>query len=161
MTLFFKARKSTLASKDGKKKWFPVLVKVGRPVALVDMAEEVSEKSSLTPGDTLSAVRNLMSVARRHLMNSQSVRFDGFGTFTVIGKAQGTGVDTEEEVNALQFNGLRIRFTPEYTRNKAEGTTRAIFSKIEYAKWGGKSNSDNSGGNGSGNDDDDYVDPNA
>lgn len=158
MTLFFKARKSTLASKDGKKKWFPVLVKVGKPVSLIDMAEEVAEKSSLTPGDVLSANRNLMSVMSRHLLSSQSVRLDGLGTFTVIFKANGTGVDTEEEVNSLQINGLRVRFTPEYTRNNSEGITRAMFAKVKYAKWGGADSSN--GGSGDG-DEDEYIDPNA
>ena len=160
MTLFFKARKSTLASKDGKKKWFPVLVKVGKPVSLIDMAEEVAEKSSLTPGDVLSANRNLMSVMSRHLLNSQSVRLDGLGTFTVISKANGTGVDTEEEVNSLQINGLRVRFTPEYTRNNSEGTTRAMFAKVKYAKWGGINSSAQNDGSGD-DDEDEYIDPNA
>ncbi len=160
MTLFFKARKSTLASKDGKKKWFPILVKVGTPVSLIDMAEEVAEKSSLTPGDVLSANRNLMTVMSRHLLNSQSVRLDGLGTFTVISKANGTGVDTEEEVSSLQINGLRVRFTPEYTRSNAEGTTRAMFSKVKFAKWGGKDSAAQNGSSG-GDDEEEYIDPNA
>ncbi|NDV82993.1 HU family DNA-binding protein [Bacteroides sp. 51] len=159
MTLFYKARQSTLESKDGKKKWYPILVKTGKAVSLLEMATEVAEKSSLTPGDTLSVSQNLMMVMSRHLMNSRSVRLDGLGTFTVIGKAKGTGVDTEEEVSSLQFNGLRVRFTPEYTRNNTQGTTRAMFSKVEYAKWGdSKSTKGNSSDNG-GDDDEEVIDP--
>jgi len=160
MPLFFKARQSTLKSKDGKKKWFPVLMKFGKPVSLLEMAEEVAEKSSLTPGDTLSVSQNLMRVMSRHLMNSRSVRLDGLGTFTVIAKARGTGVDKEEDVNSGQINGLRIRFTPEYTRNKAQGTTRAMFAKLEYAKWG-ESKSTQNDNSGNGDDGDDIVDPDA
>lgn len=159
MPLFYKARQSSLKSKDGKKKWFPVLVKTGRPVSLLEMATEVAEKSSLTPGDTLSVSQNLMAVMSRHLMNSRSVRLDNVGTFTVIGKANGTGVDTEEEVSSLQFNGLRVRFTPEYTRNSTQGTTRAMFSKVEYVKWGDSKSTKNNGSESNNDDDDDVINP--
>ena len=159
MPLFYKARQSALKSKDGKKKWFPILVKTGRAVSLLDMAAEVAEKSSLTPGDTLSVSQNLMAVMSRHLMNSRSVRLDGLGTFTVIGKAKGTGVDTEEEVSSLQFNGLRVRFTPEYTRNNTQGTTRAMFSKVEYVKWGDSKSTKNNGSESNNDDDDDVINP--
>lgn len=159
MALLFKARQSSLENKEGKKQWYPVLVKIGKPVSLIDMSDEVSEKSSLTPGDTLSAARNLMKVMSRHLLNSRSVRLDGLGTFTVIAKANGTGVDEEKDVSATQINGLRIRFTPEFTRNGAEGVTRAMFSKVEYAKWGaGLKSTQDSGSTGGGGG---QIDPDA
>lgn len=153
MPLIYKARQSSLESKDGKKKWYPSLVKLGQPVSLVDMADEVSEKSSLTPGDTLSAIRNLMRVMSRHLMNSTSVRLDGLGTFTVVAHSRGNGVDDAEDVNPSQISRLRIRFTPEYTRNSFEGTTRAIFENVKFSKWGEGLDLKAI------EDDDDYVDP--
>ncbi|MCD7900799.1 MAG: HU family DNA-binding protein [Bacteroides sp.] len=158
--LLYKARQSSIASKDGKKKWFPVLVKTGKAVTLFEMADEVAEKSSLTPGDTMSVTSNLMRVIARHLMNSRSVKLDGLGTFTVIAKSVGHGVDTEEEVNHTQIHGLRIRFTPEFTRNNVQGTTRAMFENLEFAKWGGGNSSSSNSNNGIDNSGgDDNTDP--
>lgn len=143
MTLFYKSRKSNIESRDGKKKWHPCIIKMGATVETLEMANEIAEKSSLTPGDVQNVVTNLMNVMRKHLMNSKSVRLDGLGTFTVIARSKGKGVDTEKEVNASQIADLRIRFTPSYTRNSIKGTTRAMFSEIEFAKWEGKANEDN------------------
>ena len=51
MALFYKAVKSTMATKSGDKKWHLNLVKVGKVVSTQQLAEMIAEKSSLTPGD--------------------------------------------------------------------------------------------------------------
>ncbi len=135
MPLFYKSRQSTFESKDKKKKWFPRLVKVGKMVETEVLAQQIAFSSSLTPGDVQNVLANLTEVMRQHLMNSRSVRLAGLGSFTVIAKAGGNGVDTAEEVNPNQINTLRIQFTPSYTRNTIEGTTRAMFSGISFEKW--------------------------
>lgn len=163
MTLVYKARQSTLKSKDGKKKWFPQIVKVGKMITIHQMAGEIAKRSSLSPGDVKNVIDHLMDVMRIHLMDSHSVKLDGLGSFTVTAKANGTGVETEKEVNANQINGLRVRFTPSYTRNRIEGTTRAMFSELDFERYDGKSlksveddTDPDDGGGGSGN-----VDPDA
>ena len=71
MALFYKAVKSTMATKSGDKKWHLNLVKVGKVVSTQQLAEMIAEKSSLTPGDVHNVVRNLMTAMRSALLDSQ------------------------------------------------------------------------------------------
>lgn len=77
MTLLFKPYRSTLKSKDGKHKWYPRLVKIGKPVTTYEVAVAIAEKSSLTPGDVLNVIDNMINVIQDNLMNSRSVCLAG------------------------------------------------------------------------------------
>lgn len=138
MPLLYYARQSSIATKDGAKLWHLSLKKVGKVVDVQQLAENIAEKSSLTPGDVHNVIRNLMTTMRQHLLNSRTVRLDGLGTFTLMARTRGRGVKTEEEVNPNQVSALRCQFTPEYTRPAAMGTTRALFQGAEFEKWQGK-----------------------
>ena len=116
MPLLYYARQSQLKTKDGVKQWHLTLKKVGRAVSLQQLGEMVAEKCSATPGDVHNVIRNLMSVMRMQLLNSRTVRLDGLGTFTVIARTRGKGVDKEKDVNPNQVTSLHFMFTPEYTR---------------------------------------------
>lgn len=159
MPLLYYARQSQLKTKDGAKKWHLTLKKLGRAVNLQQLGEMVAEKSSATPGDVHNVIRNLMSVMRSQLLNSRSVRLDGLGTFTVMARSRGKGVAKAEDVNPNQVTSLHFRFTPEYTRPAALGTTRALWQGVEFEKWTGKDGAadgdgspDNGGGGNSGGD---------
>ena len=95
----------------------------------------VAEKCSATPGDVHNVIRNLMSVMRMQLLNSRTVRLDGLGTFTVIARTRGKGVDKEKDVNPNQVTSLHFMFTPEYTRPAALGT-RVHCGKVWNLKSG-------------------------
>ena len=127
MPLFYYARQSSLATKEGAKLWHLSLKKVGRAVDAQQLAEVIAEKSSLTPGDVHNVIRNLMTVMRSQLLNSRTVRLDGLGTFTMKARTRGKGVVKSEDVNPNQVTALRCQFTPEYTRPAAIGTTRALL----------------------------------
>ena len=159
MPLLYKGLQSNLASKDGKKKWHPRLVKFRRVVDTQRIGEMIAAKSSLTPGDVHNVVRNIVDVMSDALLNSRTVRLDGFGTFTVIANASGNGVDSSKEVSPSQINRLKIQFTPSATRTSG-GTTRAMFNGVEYERWEGAGTSMVvDGEDGTGDDDDDVVDP--
>ena len=155
MPLLYYARQSQLKTKDGVKQWHLTLKKIGRAVSLQQLGEMVAEKCSATPGDVHNVIRNLMSVMRLQLLNSRTVRLDGLGTFTVIARTRGKGVDAEKDVSPNQVTSLHFMFTPEYTRPAALGTTRALWQGIEFEKWTGKDTSADGGkdpddGNGGG-----------
>ena len=137
MPLLYYARQSQLKTKEGVKQWHLALKKVGRAVNLQQLGEMVAEKCSETPGDVHNVVRNLMSVMRLQLLNSRTVRLDGLGTFTVIARTRGKGVDAEKDVSPNQVTSLHFMFTPEYTRPAALGTTRALWQGVEFEKYGG------------------------
>ena len=93
MPLIYKPYQATLANKEGQKLYYPRLVKFGKMVNTQKMAELIAEKASLTAGDVHNVIRNLMSVMREQLLNSRTVRLEGLGTFTMIAKANGKGVE--------------------------------------------------------------------
>ncbi len=132
MPLFYKAVQSPIANKAGAKLWHLNLVKAGGTVATQQLAEVIAEKSSLTAGDVQNVVRNLMSVMREYLLNSRSVRLDGLGTFTMKACTRGKGVESADKVSPNQITALKCRFTPEYTRSAAIGTTRALTQGVQF-----------------------------
>lgn len=132
MPLFYKAVQSPIANKAGAKLWHLNLVKAGGTVATQQLAEVIAEKSSLTAGDVQNVVRNLMSVMREYLLNSRSVRLDGLGTFTMKACTRGKGVESADKVSPNQITALKCRFTPEYTRPVAIGTTRALTQGVQF-----------------------------
>ncbi len=132
MPLLYKAVQSPIANKAGSKLWHLNLVKAGGTVATQQLAEVIAEKSSLTAGDVQNVVRNLMSVMREYLLNSRSVRLDGLGTFTMKACTRGKGVESADKVSPNQITALKCRFTPEYTRPAAIGTTRALTQGVQF-----------------------------
>lgn len=157
MPLFYYARQSSLATKEGAKLWHLSLKKVGRAVDAQQLAEVIAEKSSLTPGDVHNVIRNLMTVMRSQLLNSRTVRLDGART-------RGKGVAKSEDVNPNQVTALRCQFTPEYTRPAAIGTTRALLQGVEFEKWtgvvtDGKDDAGDGGNSGGGSDGDQGENP--
>ena len=119
MPLIYKPYQATLANKEGQKLFYPRLVKIGRTVNTQKMA------------DVHNVIRNLMSVMREQLLNSRTVRLEGLGTFTMVAKACGKGVEQESKVSSSQIVSLRCQFTPEYTRS-AGNTTRALTAGVEF-----------------------------
>ena len=154
MPLFYKGIQAAKANKEGVKTWHPALVKMKKVINTQTMAEGIAEKASLTPGDVQNVVRNLLSVMRVHLLNSHSVRLEGLGTFTMGIRSRGKGVDTEEKVNPNQITTVHCRFTPEYFRPIAVGTTRALTQGMTFAHADliGKVVDSNAGGDGEGED---------
>ena len=132
MPLIYKPYQATLANKEGQKLYYPRLVKFGKAVNTKKMAELIAEKASLTAGDVHNVIRNLMSVMREQLLNSRTVRLEGLGTFTMIAKANGKGVELESKVSSAQITSLRCQFTPEYTREANGSATRALTSGVEF-----------------------------
>ena len=133
MPLFYKAVQATKANKEGVKTWHLSLVKVGKVVNTQTLAEEIAERSSLSPGDVQNVVRNLLSVMRGHLLNSRTVRLEGMGTFTMRVRSRGKGVTTADKVGPNQITSLLCKFTPEYFRPAALGTTRALTNGVQFA----------------------------
>lgn len=163
MTLQVTAALGPKVAEGETRKWYPRIIKTGRTVTSDDLARDLSEVSTLSIGDSRNVFDNLMGIMRRHLLNSRSVCLDGFGTFTITCRARKTGVDTKEEVSPKQITDLKIRFTPKYTRSAFEGTTRAMFSGVDFEMYGkrskalGATDDEDTGGSGGGG----QIDPDA
>ena len=140
MAVIYKAQKSNLATKEGKKLFYPRVILAGN-VGTDQIAREIAELSALSSGDTKSVIDNLVSVMARHLQASESVTLDGLGTFRFTLSTAGRGVEKEDDVSTVGST-LRVRFQPASTRN-LDGTvaTRSMvngarcvrFDKVEAA----------------------------
>lgn len=131
MTLIFKPVRSSIADKDGLKLFHPRLIKM-QTIDLPTIAEGIAEVSSLSLGDVHSVITNLMKSMRTHLLNSNSVKLDGFGTFTIIAHSHDKGVEKEEDVDGSQITQLMIRFMPEYTRSSFAGKNTKFYDGVTF-----------------------------
>ncbi len=134
MAQLFRAVQSPILNQEGKRLWHPQLVKIGKAVTTQEVARMIAQRSSLSEGDTHNVMRNLPYVLKDLLTSSRSVNIEGLGTFRLSCTSKG-GVETAEEVNANQIKRLRILFSPTFTRNPGEGTTRSMFTGIQYVKY--------------------------
>lgn len=156
MPVIYKGLQSTIATKTGKKLFYPRVVLTGN-VNTKKIAEEIAELSSLSPGDSKNALDNLVTVMTRHLQASESVTLDGFGTFRLSMKSTGKGVETMDKVSATQAN-LLVRFLPAATRNLDKTVaTRSLVTGVKCVRFdlqnsagnGGENPNPNPGGGGS------------
>ena len=135
MTLYYKPVQSNMATKEGKKKWYPHLVKTGT-VNITTLAQEIAARSSLTPGDVYNVIQNLFDSMRDHLLESKSVKFDELGTFTVKSHSDGNGVDSPEEVSPKQINYLSIHFTPYSKKRGGMGAIKPMLTGAKFQRYG-------------------------
>ncbi len=63
-------------------------------ISTSQIAKEIAAYSSLSPGDVKNTLDNLVTVMGQHLQASESVSLDGFGTFRMVMKSNGKGVET-------------------------------------------------------------------
>lgn len=99
-------------------KWYPRSVTVGT-LTTADVAERLSRMSTVTRGDVYAVLLGLGEVMGEMLAMGSSVKLDGLGTFYLVGRAVGAGVDTPQEVSPRQFRKLSVAFIPEYSRTSS------------------------------------------
>jgi predicted histone-like DNA-binding protein len=134
MALLYTAYQSFIASKDGKRKWHPRIIKVGNTMTSYELGVEISKRSSMSPGDALNVLDTIMDIIQQNLLNSRSVCIDRLGTFTIGCRSSGNGVDNKEEVNSKQITELKVRFTPSFSRNQYNGITYPMFEGVTFEK---------------------------
>lgn len=118
-------------------KWYPRSFTVDT-IDTKEVARRLSLMSTVTVGDTYAVLLGLGEVLGELMSMGNSVKLDGLGTFYLVGKANGQGVDTPEEVSARQFTEVRVRFIPEYRRaqnRKVTGRT-IVPDKMEWVEMG-------------------------
>ena len=166
MPVLYGSFQSVLKDKNGKQLFYPRVLRAGN-VSTSQISKEIAAYSSLSPGDVKNTLDNLVTVVGQHLQSSESVTLDGFGTFRLVMKSSGKGVETSEDVSAAQ-SSLTVRFLPCSTRN-LDGTlaTRSLvtgarcvrFDRADISSSGGGEGGGKPDGGGSGDDDGETRDP--
>ena len=151
MAVLYKSFQSVLEDKNHKKMFHPRVIYTAN-ISTSQIAKEIAAYSSLSSGDVKNTLDNLVTVMGQHLQASESVSLDGFGTFRMVMKSNGKGVETSEEVSAAQAS-LTVRFLPNFTKNPDRTTaTRSLVTGAKCARYdklvsdAGSAEGGNSGG---------------
>ena len=132
---FFKIRKKKV---NGL--YYPEAVVMGKQVSTMEVAAMLSDRSTVTRADTLAVLSDLGTVLSNYMAQGRSVKLDGIGSFRYTICAKKQGVESEEKVSTNQIKNVRVRFTPETTRNSDNSVaTRSMQAfSIDWIKWNPK-----------------------
>lgn len=125
-----------------------------------DLANNIQEISALSASDVNHTTEILMSELRKVLVRGDRVKIDGLGTFYMTLSC--TGVDKEEDCNVRNIKRVNIRFLPDKALKLVNNTLASTRSdnNVTFTIKGNTAATTAPAVPG-GNDDDDYVDPNA
>lgn len=97
-------------------RWYAVPILSGKTTQEC-ISEDIAGRSSLTRGDVSSVILNLIDAFPSKLLEGNSIRLDGFGTFRV--SFSSTGTDEAEQFNTAMIKKPKIIFTPSVELKKA------------------------------------------
>ena len=110
-------------------KWHPQAVTVGKPVATKEVADRLSQISTVSRADVYAVLMDLAGVLADYMAQGRSVKIDGLGTFYYTCTSNGNGAETADKVNASQITGVRVRFIPEATKKSgSKSMNRTLVS---------------------------------
>lgn len=110
-------------------KWYPKSITVGKPVMTKEVADRLSQISTVSRADVYAVLMDLAGVLADFMAQGRSVKIDGLGTFYYTLTAAGQGVETADKVSASQITGVRVRFIPEATRmGGSKSMSRTLIS---------------------------------
>ncbi|GMO61344.1 MAG: HU family DNA-binding protein [Treponemataceae bacterium] len=75
-----------------------------------ELARDIAERSSLTPGDVKSALENAVDIIPKLLQQGFIVSMGELGRFRLIPHSEGT--DTEEEFSGNKIKRVHVAFVP-------------------------------------------------
>jgi len=122
MQLYVVRSKVDKSGDEEKKRYYGIPV-ISGTVTEEELAEEISERCSLTPADVLATINALSQSMQNHLSNGYSVRLKGMGTFSL--SASSEGADTPEECTPSKMKAQRICF-------RADNILKRIMEKMKY-----------------------------
>lgn len=146
--------------------YYPESVTVGKQIGTKKLADTLADRCTVTRADTFAVLSDLGKVMSSFMAAGYSVKLEGLGSFRYTINASKNGVETAEEVDATSIKGVRVRFTPETTRNSDKSVaTRSMqayavewmdIDKLNAAKSASSDGdeTDDTGGNTGGGSDD-------
>ncbi len=97
------------ANKEAPKKFYASVVSTGK-VNQNEVAQEVADMSTLSPGDTAAAIENFLLVITRELARGNIVQLGDFGSFWL--RIESDGQETADNVRRETITNVLPRFTP-------------------------------------------------
>ena len=126
---FYKAR-----FQKTSQKWYPHAVVVGKSISTKELAQALSDRSTVTLSDCRAVLSEIGLVMAEYMAQGKSVKLEGLGSFRYGICSAKNGVETEEKVSASQISAIRVRFVPETSRN-ADGTVATRSCQPGAVEW--------------------------
>lgn len=93
-----------------EKKWY-ASTKLTGTHNLQDLSKEITQVSSLSAGDVYNVIVNLCDVLPKLLMDGNSVKMDGLGSFRLSFSSEGSA--NKADVTASSIKDIYILFEPD------------------------------------------------
>lgn len=132
MRRYYSVSSKKFIDKDGNEvvKFYPNAVSAGH-YGSVDMARDLSEATSLSEPDVVSALKAFSIVLEKRLKMGYNIKLDGIGTFSL--SVSGEPCDTEKECKPNKVRVGKIAF-------KADSKLRKEMIDIKFYKTNLKRN---------------------
>ncbi|MDR0893791.1 MAG: HU family DNA-binding protein [Prevotellaceae bacterium] len=137
------------------KKWYFVQ-HVSAQLSETDVAQFISDETTLNEGEALMAIRQLHKVLLRALLNGQSVKLGNWGYFGLSINSE--GVEKKSDLTVHNIKHVNVTFQPgEELKAELQKATFVSLDKIVLGSKADDGNNSGGGGNtgGGGNDGDD------
>lgn len=112
------------SNQEAPKKFYPSIESSGRKT-MRQMANRISEISTVSSVDTMAVLEALLTIIPQELADGNIVELGDFGNFWLRGDTE--GADTAETVHASHINGVLPRFN-------AGKEFKKILAAIEFEK---------------------------
>lgn len=129
-------------------RYYPVAVLTDRPMETDEIAQQISEASTVSKADVVAVLAALPTVMARGMDAGRSVHLQDIGRFRYTIAAKKGGQATAKEVSANDVDHTRVHFTPEGSRRQAGVVTRALSDSAHWVKWTGTTDASTSEGGG-------------
>lgn len=117
--------------KNGTNLWYGRAV-YASTIDLDAIAERVQQNCSMKKSDVMAVLVEMVETMRYELQNSNKVKLDGFGTFSIGIKSK--GAVSEEEFNANEnVKGFRVKFLAEGKKQNGK-ITRTFTEGLRVIK---------------------------
>ncbi len=116
---------------DSQRKWYASPIKAGT-INNYKLSKRIASRSSLTRGDVMNVIENMVDEIPKYLMDGYSVNLINFGTLRLSLSSE--GVIDSEHFTPKHINNVRVVFTP-------SPELKSTLQKIHYEKYQRNSNS--------------------
>ena len=123
-------------------KWYVRAVTMGEPFTIDDVADHLSQMSTVSRADTYAVLVQLGEALGELMSYGRSVKIKGVGTFYLSCQMKGKGTDTPEEITQDMISDVKVCFIPEYSRQQnGRIASRTLIERRRWSMHGGSSSS--------------------
>ena len=128
MAITYRIWKKKFKNKDGQdQEKFYACKKTNRTLSTEDVCQQISEASSLTEGDVMSALLGLSKITQRALTMGHNVNLEGIGTIGL--SVTSAAMDSPKDISKVKVKAKRIPFRPDKSLKEILKTLRFSLEK--------------------------------